>query len=319
MSSISSPGRGYSLYRDDPVKDFRSTVLQPLDAAIGAQNDFYLLLGALGADVNASPRHPFRWSWSRPVKYSLLDHADQAITKLTEIINTKLPSLLIVTEHDTSTWAEEFDRLMEVDAREHSIRERDSLSKTLEDSQAQAQETREYFRRVRSFLVEQGGKPWDMIFPDEANAPKERKQTNSGSNHSAVKAPKLVKMLEGRTSSTDLVGGHTIVRYKQLFEACWSGDNDAIQMLCLSPGLGRKTVDTPLQITVKMKSNTKYSSRGEPQVLSSAGAQMNIIRFSTRVLALGCCDRRPEVGYSPPHPCDCYSTVSGTGEETGGI
>lgn len=45
---------------------------------------------------------------------------------------------------------------------------------------------------------------------------------------------------------------HLVARYHELFEACFKGDNEKIQALCLPPE-GAQSDETPLQITVQLR------------------------------------------------------------------
>ena len=136
--------------------------------------------------------------------------------------------------------------------------------------------TKRYLEYAKDLLVSNGAKTW-----------------NEGKRHEIPRSSLSCVFLGGGHSGTtkemsfenyDFVGvslrynrtnlpHHSVPRYHELYEACFKGDNEKIQALCLPPD-GVQVDETPLRITVQL---------GEPGRPHSIGWSMAVSDFTPGV------------------------------------
>jgi hypothetical protein len=248
------------------VKNYLDVAFHPLESAMTNGDDLVHLLVRLGASVNTIPKSIAESSYYKS-KVSLKDWIDNEIPKLEARIKPVDPPVMppITTPPECSGWEkfyreyqESLKTLTEEEIRKQVLQkereEREKLEKLekLEDAKA-------YFVEVKQLIESHGAKTLGKLSKDEAS--------------SWITSPPTIepnpsyKFLSNTYYARD-VPQHLLSSYDQLYEACYVGDHEKIQSLCL-PAEGAQPGSILLNISVKMVDNTdnNYNSKRIPLML----------------------------------------------------
>ncbi|KDR74215.1 hypothetical protein GALMADRAFT_123653 [Galerina marginata CBS 339.88] len=305
----SSPNirRGLTMYGE--VRDYLHLAYQPLEVAIRNHDDISKLLVALGAPADIGLMHCLtRYAQPRSrrtvrewVDYALLSISSQIAKKDAEELVVVDTPMADVEVEQKKGWKEFHQTYYD------GITNRDNLSLKLEeerkaDDAKRAKEARERLEDIKEFLVElqnilktQDGKTWKDLYP-------------SLETHASLSLDSSLETLIARLAQSTAkeardysyafivssgynrqnVPEHTVSAYDELYEACYSGDNDKVQRLCL-PVEGQGATATPglsgpLNISVKMidKSISTYDVTGYTPLFAALAGR----RWSTAKLVL---------------------------------
>ncbi|KAK0492741.1 ankyrin repeat protein [Armillaria luteobubalina] len=115
-----------------------------------------------------------------------------------------------------------------------------------------------YLADTESFLSSKGAKTWNEIFPDK---PITNKDFDSDSVDSSVDKERYCQV-SGISYRRDYIPAGLNASYDDLYEACFTGDNDKIQQLCL-PHEGSEITNTLLSMSVyAVNPESKWSATG---------------------------------------------------------
>ena len=235
------------------VKNYLDLAFHPLESAMTNGDDLVHLLVRLGASVNTVPKIVIESSYYES-KISLKDWIDNEIPKLDTRIKPVDPPIMpsTTTPPECSGWQkfyreyqESLKKLTEEEIRKkvlHKEREeREKLEKLekLEDAKA-------YFVEVKQLIENHGAKTLGTLPKDGPSswiAPPSTMEPNPS-----------YKFLSTGYYSRE-VPQHLLSSYDELYEACYIGDHEKIQSLCL-PAEGAQPGSILLNISVKMVDNT---------------------------------------------------------------
>ena len=134
-----------------------------------------------------------------------------------------------------------------------------------------------YFEEVERNLVDCGAKTWAELNPAAAAAQESLKANVLSSQtygtlpslatqnvedskeflakyYKASSVPLSFVIIRDEWSNSWPPSAHTIPLYEELFDACWKGNNERIEELCLPPKTGKRNKDTEyLQITCEVR------------------------------------------------------------------
>ncbi|KAJ6615451.1 hypothetical protein B0H10DRAFT_2164836 [Mycena sp. CBHHK59/15] len=227
----------------------------PVETAMASHDDVVRLLADLGAEINIGVKRALTSSSRPDDRRTLVEWAAYAVQQ----IDKQISGLEVKVDDPPSVsllgWkgylAEHFRSLKE--------RNRDVLAKagpTWQDQRREKfREIREYFVDTEKFLLERGAKPWSEVYPDNvstASDPALNQFGRVGGRRLGGGGDDGYKANYNRMTSSynhEAVPEFLDARYDELFEACFSGENDKIQELCL-PAAVKKNA-TPLQIIVQ--------------------------------------------------------------------
>jgi hypothetical protein len=247
-------------YRNNDVDDLRS----PVETAIAHRNDVIALLVALGANVNVGLKHGVTNDYYRQGYLSVMDWVRLAIPWLSDRIskagdtNVPKPS----SKADANCWNDYHQALLEGIK---AIREKQSRLTAVEDTEKTLHgllDIRDYLCDVEDLLLLQHAQTWDDIYPDrKSDSTAGQLLLQRSTSTSRIVYPTQYSYPTHRHHPTS-APQHLITTYDELYEACFTGDNEKIKQLCLPPE--GSTIE-PLQISVQ----TCAPKNGENNVYSS--------------------------------------------------
>ncbi|KAK0490248.1 ankyrin repeat protein [Armillaria novae-zelandiae] len=218
---------------------FKKTVA-PIEIALAGRDDILKFLIAVGAEMNiGTKRSVQRYTQD---KYSLLDwvrFAQSWTDKQTQVIDKSDDASTPAGTH--KTWCGFRDQLF-ADLKQVS----DSHEKTKRDEDRSIYlDAKYYLADIESFLSLKGAKTWNEIFPDK---PIMNKDLDADSVNSSVDKERYCQ-LSGISYRRNYIPAGLNASYDDLYEACFTGDNDKIQQLCIPPE-GSEIASTLLSMSV---------------------------------------------------------------------
>lgn len=275
------------------VKNYLHIAYQPLEVAIQNQDDIADLLFALGASADLGLRRSLAAYSNIQERRTLKDWVDFAVLSITHSIEDKESNDVVLVstamdidnaklEEETKTGWKGFYEGYVTSLRkpgDKKVDQKKAEEKLLEQAARHAKEELERLGDIKQFLLElqshlekRGAKTWKEAYPlVETTATLPVKQTTAKVEKQVIGAKKQrdTNYVYLGTSSYNRqnVPEHLIDHYDELFEACFAGDHDKIQRLCLPvEGQGATIAKNtpPLNISVRMvdDSISSYDSRG---------------------------------------------------------
>ena len=248
----------FSYYKS--IKNYLDLAYHPVESAMTNGDDLIHLLVRLGASVNTIPKTIAESSLFEN-KILLKDWIDNEIDTLDTRIKSvvKAPAASITIPPECSGWKKFYREYQESlrtpteeerrQINEREERERLEKLEKLEDAKA-------YFVEVKQLIEDHGAKTLGKVSTDE--------NPSLGWNLSGTPSkvdPNAYKFLSTGYVFCD-VPQHLSSSYDQLYEACYTGDNEKIQSLCL-PAEGTQPGSILLNISVKMADITDNNLNGE--------------------------------------------------------
>ncbi|KAK0231589.1 hypothetical protein IW262DRAFT_1489758 [Armillaria fumosa] len=231
---------------------FKNTVA-PIEIALAGRDDILKFLIAVGAEMNIGTKCSVqRYTQD---KYSLLDWVHFAQSWTNEQIQAMDESNETSTLAGThKTWCGFRDQLfadLKQGAESHKKNERDEERFNYLDAKC-------YLADTEFFLSLKGAKTWNEIFPDK---PITNKDFDTDSMDSSVDKERYCQV-SGISYGRDYIPAGLNALYDDLYEACFTGDNDKIQQLCLPPE-GSEIANTLLSMSVYVVNpESKWSATG---------------------------------------------------------
>ena len=234
---------------------------QSIETALKRHDDIIQLLISLGADINMGIRANYHCSTGEEKKCSILDWVNVAIKSLeTRIKGMIRQELTPVDFTQVQTWKDYAHLAVLVSGSWISRR-------TEEDRLADVERTegiKRYFEDVKELLASNGAKTWSEMKGDESPSPspgmpKRLGKTRDESSGTQKETP--FESYDFVESGSSFSVSHLVPRYHELYEACFNGDNEKIQALCLPPE-GVQIDETLLCITVQLRDPVAYYITG---------------------------------------------------------
>lgn len=238
-------------------------VYAPAETAIARRDDVIQLLVGLGVDVNLRTKQAQIYSDdSDEAKRTLLDWVRFAIQSLSkQISQAKCDPLSWSHQSAFSGWKDYHSTLtrniaVRAAEAETASTDRTKLLRDLKDAM-------EYFVEVEQLLVAHQAKSRQDAQQDQ--------QMDSPTSAVPAELPDITSSNQrteyarhGSRYNSDFVPKHLMLLYDELYDACFNGDNNKIQQLCLPPP-GSKV--EPIQISVQTADpDNRWSSAGESDV-----------------------------------------------------
>ncbi|TDL26647.1 ankyrin [Rickenella mellea] len=245
-------------YYRNSENNYLERVFTPAEVSIAMQNHLIHLLVECGAPVSLPVMDAVYKSTYQPTeRRSLVEwvqdaidvakQSDDKVTERTADNATRTPkTFLEKCAYLHEKLVEFYDKNTKPDAK--TIREE-------EEKRMTAIRSRQYLEVVLCLLQEQGAKTWDTLYPDQK---REIQMIPTVADQDAP-SPRLEFLKMTKYYSNQTAGTHELDQYKALFEACWTGDVDRIQELCL-PEKASKTSKPPIQIMTKIQVSSPSNS-----------------------------------------------------------
>jgi hypothetical protein len=270
------------------VKNYLHIAYQPLEVAIRNQDDVANLLLALGASADFGLRRSLATYSNVLERRTLKDWVDFAVLSITHSIEDQQSKDVVLVstamdidgaklEQETKTgWKGFYEGYV---TSLETPESKKAEEKRLEQVARSAKEELERLGDIKLFLLElqlhlekRGAKTWKEVYPlIETGATLPVKHTIAKFEKQVIGAKKerdtSYVYLGTSSYNRQNVPEHLIDHYDELFEACFAGDNDKIQKLCLPVEGQDATIaqnTPPLNISVRMVdgSISNYDSRG---------------------------------------------------------
>jgi hypothetical protein len=273
------------------VKNYLHIAYQPLEVAIRNQDDIADLLLALGASADLGLRRSLAAYSNILERRTLKDWVDFAVLSITHSIEDKESSDVVLVstamdidsakvEEEVKTGWKGFYEGYVTSLRkpgDKKVDQKKAEEKLLEQAARHAKEELERLGDIKQFLLElqshlekRGAKTWKEVYPlVETTATLPVKHTTAKFEKQVIGAKKQrdTNYVYLGTYNRQNVPEHLNDHYDELFEACFAGDHDKIQRLCLPVEGQDATIaknTPPLNISVRMvdASILIYDSRG---------------------------------------------------------
>lgn len=242
------------------VKNYLDLAFHPIESAMTNGDDLVHLLVRLGASVNTIPKVIAESSYYKS-KISLKDWIDNEIPKLDNRIKPVDPPVMppITTPPECSGWEkfykeyqESLKTLTEEEIRKQVLQKEREEREKLENLEKLV-DAKAYFVEVRQLIESHGAKTLGNLPKDE--------NSNWINSPSTMEPNPTYKFLSNNYHSRD-VPQHLLSSYDELFEACYNGDHEKIQSLCL-PAEGAQPDSILLNISVKMVDDTDNNNNSK--------------------------------------------------------
>ncbi|TFK33687.1 hypothetical protein BDQ12DRAFT_766148 [Crucibulum laeve] len=241
------------------VKNYLNNTYMPAETAIKQHDDVIQLLLALGTPINIGLKDSLREYSSVECRRTLVDWVKFAISDLSSTI-AKEETVDIRKEdvvgcfgwkgYMNGLYQNIKDRQAENDNKSNTENKTAKLNKL--------KETKSYLLEVQRLLLARGAKTWSEVYPDtESTAKNSSIMLLSADSNRNTSDESSYTFIPKAPYGCDYVPQHLIAAYDELFEACFAGDNEKVQKLCL-PDESAPTPTTSLRITVQVKRSTNY-------------------------------------------------------------
>ncbi|KAF8349125.1 ankyrin repeat protein [Amanita rubescens] len=256
-----------------PTKDTRflfqhdnllTQAYRPLETALNRHDDIVQLLISLGADFNTGILANYTLYAKEDEKQSILDWVNVAIQAMEMEIKRgqKAKEPKPVDFSKLTSWKEYATLTVKITNGHLWCHPRLMDNQVTEVERMES--TKQYFEDVKELLVSLGAKTW-------AGLDVEKKLKSDSTGRALLGLNYAKPDLEKETSFEDYefaalsryhftnLPRYLIPRYHELCEACFNGDNEKIQALCLPPE-GAQHNETPLQITAILRDSQGFGS-----------------------------------------------------------
>ena len=242
------------------VKNYLDLAYHPVESAMTNGDDLVHLLVRLGASVNTIPKTIAESYYENKISLRvwIINEIYKLDSRIKSVVNVPAASITILPE--CSGWQkfyreyqESLKKLTEEEERRQVLHNETEERERLEGLE-KLEDTKAYFMEVKQLIEAYDAKTLGKISRDETPSP--------GCNDSPSKVePNPYKFLSTGYLSRD-VPQHLLSSYNQLYEACYVGDHEKIQSLCL-PAEGAQPGSILLNISVKMVDDNDNTLNGK--------------------------------------------------------
>jgi len=271
------------------VKNYLHIAYQPLEVAVRNQDDIAKLLLALGAPADFGLRRSLVTYANIRDRRTLKDWVDFAVLSITHSIEDKEASDTVLVskamdidsakleEEETKTgWKGFYEgyvtSLRMPEDKKAAEKRLDQVARSAKEELERLGDIKQFLLELQSHLEKRGAKAWKEAYPlieTEATLPVKPIVAKFEKQVIGAKKTRDTSYVYLGISSyhRQNVPEHLTDHYDELFEACFAGDNDKIQRLCLPvEGQGATIAKNtpPLNISVRMvdASHSTYDNRG---------------------------------------------------------
>lgn len=253
-------------YRE--VDNYLQLACQPVEVALGQNDDVAQLIISIGATVDFGLKRSLEGrSSSGTVKQTVKDWVEFGLKELTERISKQESELLVpdnaatvlqTADSPKTGWlayVKEYEDCLKATSTDTAA------AKTKLEAKKQALEelndAKAYLLEVQEVLSKRNAKPWYELYPStETEEPKAQIKTPIPPSSPIPEQEWVYVNLSSRSFSyrTERVPQHLVAAYDELYEACYNGDNEKIQKLCLpdcGPEADSDGGESPLNISVR--------------------------------------------------------------------
>ncbi|CAA7269211.1 unnamed protein product [Cyclocybe aegerita] len=308
-SEAAPPNVRRNMFGYQEVKNYLDLAYQPVEVALQYHSEIANLLITLGAPVNFPLKRSLYRYANDNERRSLKDWVDFAISSLHENIRKKKFEELIFVEKkdaepepepEAAGWAgfiKKYDAgLTDPDREKWEFKNKEKAAKQDRDLRERMEDIKEFLIEIQQLLNQKHAKKWSDLYPDIPTAAimEVRPYTLEDimPKQSKDEEERLYVLVSAGWSDQN-VPQHLHPQYDEVYEACYAGDNDKIQKMCL-PVPGQESVPgalNPLNISVKLK-DRKHSSEGyTPLFAAIAGRRWSTARL---VLAIATAQYQPD-------------------------
>ncbi|KAF9475283.1 ankyrin [Pholiota conissans] len=296
------------------VKNYLGLAYQPMEVAVNAGDDVAKLLIALGATIDFGLRRSMHQYSSATERRSLKDWVEYAMSKLSKEITEKTEEVKVsqkkaeeasrkaekmdTSESPKSGWKEYLEAHLAALASPKDISQDYTARVNMIERHRKEEEldrlidVKNFLADLQGDLIEKKAKSWQDIYPAiETQATMALPSINTPFYTNTTKdseAGTSYVYLAKTSYNRSYVPEHLTEKYDELYEACFAGDNEKIQALCL-PIEGQETnfsqgVPSPLKISVRLidASISKYNGNGYTPLYAAISGR----RWSTAKLIL---------------------------------
>lgn len=233
---------------------------QAIETALQCHDDIIQLLVSLGADVNIGARVSYYSYTSEEEKCSILDWVNLSIKSMEAQIKEgkKLDrEPTPVDFSDIQNWKDYASLAVALCSFPCSAQ---SKEQRLADAE-RMESTKQYLEYAKDLLVSNGAKTWSELkrIENPSSGPGARMLLGGGRRANENSGAAKEVSFENYDFAGVSLGynytnlpRHLVPRYHELYEACFKGDSEKIQALCLPPE-GVQVDETPLRITVQLR------------------------------------------------------------------
>jgi ankyrin repeat protein len=243
-------------------------VFPPVETAIARRDDVAQLLIALGAEVDVGCKNAYQDHMGPAVRKTIFDWVRFANGALYQQIKTKWEELdalstdAVVVEGAITTWkaylADKQTKLTNSQRKTEKNR-----SQALQDDIAKLEEARCYVLDINEALVARNAKSWNEMYSDNPFSGDATGYAQYSGAAVQYRDPPTTYDITSLYSS-QRAPLHQAAMYDELFEACFTGNNDKVQQLCL-PVEGKHENSQPLNIFVQVADpSNRYDQTGTP-------------------------------------------------------
>ncbi|KAJ7058898.1 ankyrin repeat protein [Mycena amicta] len=227
--------RAYGLSQYD---HYERQYFHPIEAALSRRDGVVRLLVALGAPINLGVKAALGRYSRAESRRTYLDWVRYAQRKVDEDQKHKTPQTPVPAE-SLSGWQAYLDECV----KNEQYTGDDERSK-------QYLALKAYFADMEGVLLDNGAKSWSEVYPEHQSAALEQKLNQFGPGEGVSYPVRYWRMTGG--GAMKRVDHALEAVYDELYEACFNGDNETIQKLCVAPPSGM-----PLQISVVVAEHTQ--------------------------------------------------------------
>lgn len=255
VSEIITENRNHREHQDSIQQDVLKVLRQPVETALALHDYVVHLLVPLGAEVSLPLWESYGRDWDNS-RASIADWVTAQIKRIDQKLNSEYKSKEPEAEpmDETDSTISDWKSYHKAALREVRVRSQNPHTPEAQLLAAQKKEKdnlqsqREYFQEIAALLAENKAKSWDELYPEKRAIPQTPQVPYNYSKQDVLK-PVPYKRYSSSWYATE-VAKEQVALYDELYQACWDGDNEKIQELCL-PKDPSKAKEPPIQIVAE--------------------------------------------------------------------
>ena len=242
--------------RQSNPADLLDEVFSPVETALASLDDVVHLLVALGAEINVATRVARNRYTAEENRLSFFDWVRRSIERVdSQIVEARKEESPEEESIPAAGWQGYSARQRLAIKTVRAKREPSDPAKK-EEVIDQLCRCKDYLKDVEQMLVSRRAKTWKEISTTGEAPTPEKKSTASASVVTAPTPERLQYYSFTTAYSSNRAPKTADALYDELYEACFSGDNDKIRRFCLPPP-GSKSKTQPLQISVRAATESR--------------------------------------------------------------
>ncbi len=257
------------------VDNYLRLACQPVEAALGQCDDVAQLLISFGATIDFGLKRSLEgYSTKRPsdgtVRRAVKDWVEFGLTELTEKILKQESELLVPAIAPTASqsvdspktewqaYLKEYEDCLKIKSSSTDTSAKTALA-AKQQALEKSMDAKAYLLEVQDVFSKHNAKTWNELYPstktEELKVQSKTPIPPSSPNPEQEEWVYVNLSKESFSYRTVRVPQHLVAAYDELHEACYNGDNEKIQKLCLPDGEpeanGVEGGESPLNISVR--------------------------------------------------------------------